>query len=176
MPILPVSVTHCHTWPSPALRTCLRHSYARAIIPVVAWCLGRARDDWTGFWTRGRAGAEKTRARGWHGGAWAGAYRRKDLVNLFQNSTGPRMTPQEPSGEPEVSIHLRRVRGGLTVHPASSQPHLIKEASSGFQIDRRGHDNLRGRVKRFILTNRFIHRIADPRPNGLPLHPHQEPQ
>jgi hypothetical protein len=39
-------------------------------------------------WTRGRAGAKKTRARGAMGGFRGAAYRRKDFVNLFHFSSG----------------------------------------------------------------------------------------
>ena len=149
----------------------------RAIIPVVAWCWGLSTADWTGFWTRWGGGGQESKGRGWHGGAWAGAYRRIHFVNLFYFLSGDRQEPQEGrSNTPRVSIHLRRVGGVFLDRPASSQPHLIKEATSGFRIDRRGHDHLRGRMKRFILTNRFTDLIANPCPNGLPLNPHQEPQ
>ena len=44
-------------------------------------------------WTRPtRAGAFSPREGG-HGGCWAAAYRRKDLVNLFHFSSGPTQQP-----------------------------------------------------------------------------------
>jgi hypothetical protein len=144
--------------------------------PVTARGLGLSTAAWTGFWTRGRAGAEKTRARGWHGGAWAGAYRRIHFVNLFYFLSGPTRKAQEGASEkPEVYGHLRRVGGVFPVHPASSQPHLIKEATSGFRIYW-GRHNRSWWVILLVLTNRLTNCCFNTDLDNLPLHPHQKPQ
>ena len=144
--------------------------------PVTARGLGLSTAAWTGCWTRGRAGAEKTRARGWHGGFPAAPYIRKDLVNLFHFSSGDRQKPQEdPCVRSGVSIHLRRLRRLFPVHPGGSQPHLSKEVTSRFRIYW-GRHNRSWWVTLLVLLNRLTDCCFNTNLDHLPLHPHQEPK
>ena len=155
-----------------SLRICLSHSWSRAIIPVVAWLLTLSTVVWT------RIGQSPTRApafsprEGGHGGLPAPPYMRKHFTNLCQNSTGPRMTPQVPSEEPEVLCHLRRVRGVLTVKPGGTQTHLVKEVRSRFRIHRGRHNRSRITSLLHILLNSITNGVLNPNLNGPPLNPH----
>jgi hypothetical protein len=78
-------------------------------------------------------------------GLAAATHRRKDLVNLFHFSSGPTRKPQQGSStRQELSIHLRRLRRPFPVHPGGCQPHLIKEVTSCFRVDRRRDDHFFG--------------------------------
>jgi hypothetical protein len=97
-----------------------------------------------------------------YGGQPVAAYRRKDLVNLFHFSSAPHQITsffirlfhflsrphqedqQGPSTRQELSIHLRSLRRPFLVHPGGCQPHLIKEVTSCFRVDRRRDDHFFG--------------------------------
>jgi hypothetical protein len=126
-----------------SLRNCLFSSDAAQWWPGVwGWTgpVGHGLDTGTG-WVRVNSVREGVPL--W--GFLAAAYRRKDLVNLFHFSSDP---PSSPSKAPlpgkSCPYTYERLRRPFPVHPGGCQPHLIKEVTSCFRVDRRRDDHFFG--------------------------------